>query len=204
MAGLSVKVRRGHTCSRRWYMLFLGRMEDAMSRVIAHHPPIADTLSADSTTPTATSPTSTSTSASTFPHTSAIPTPGGITFTPVTPVRSDSGSDSGLVGGAKLPLVVITTTNALTHSDSDSDSDSDSHSGSRRALLGEQFSFLAHLPLTIELVVEEGHGTKLLSSGELRLDCRASPGAVQELIASRCLESLELSATHKVRGWGWG
>ena len=189
-------------------MLFLGRMEDAMSRVIAHHPPPAITTSDDNATHTfaassisTTSSTSTTSAAPATPTTPAIP--GGITFTPVTPVRPDSGDGSrGLVGDVKLPLVVITTTNALTHSDSDSDSRSGSPSGgnSGSALLGEQFSFLAHLPLTIHLVVEEGHGTKLLPSGELRLDCRASPSAVQELIATKCLESLELSAKHKVRG----
>ena len=121
--------------------------------------------------------------------------PDGIMFTPVRPAMSDdgpggptSGTDSGPVGDAKLLPVVLTAPG----------SDTGAGAGAGTALLGDQFSFLAHLPLAIDLVVEEGHGTKLLPSGELRMDCRATPEAVRDLIATKCLESLELSAKHKV------
>jgi hypothetical protein len=34
LSGLTVKIRKGHTCSRRWYIYFLNNMENVMKSVI--------------------------------------------------------------------------------------------------------------------------------------------------------------------------
>jgi hypothetical protein len=142
VAGLSVRVRRGFTCSARWYLSFLSRMEEATAAVIAR-----------------------------LELESAIAQGGeaapGLTFRAVDPTAAAHGGDR-LVGHAALAPVVLQP--AL--------SSSSSSSPSAVQALGAEFAFLAHLPLTVDLVVEEGHGTKLLPSGELRLDCRATPQQV--------------------------
>ena len=142
VAGLSVRVRRGFTCSARWYLSFLSRMEEATAAVIARlelEPAIAQGAE-------------------------AAP---GLTFRAVDPTAAAHGGDR-LVGNAALAPVVLQP--AL--------SSSSASSSSAVQALGAEFAFLAHLPLTVDLVVEEGHGTKLLPSGELRLDCRATPQQV--------------------------
>ena len=154
VAGLSVRVRRGFTCSARWYLSFLSRMEEATAAVIARlelEPAIAQ-------------------------GGEAAP---GLTFRAVDPTAAANGGDR-LVGNAALAPVVLQP--AL--------SSSSSSSSSAVQALGAEFAFLAHLPLTVDLVVEEGHGTKLLPSGELRLDCRATPQQVLFLL------SLSLRLSH--------
>ena len=125
---------------------------------------------------------------------------GGMTFRAVT--NSSGGGDSrdvddddGLVGGKKLPSVLVISPSHLQQGHGQGQGN-ESEQGLE--LSDDRLSFLAHLPLTVHIVVEEGHGTKLLPSGELRLDCRASAAAVQGLIETACLDSLTLSAQHKV------
>ena len=122
---------------------------------------------------------------------------GGMTFRAVTNSSGGGNSryvddDDGLVGGKKLPSVLVISPSHLQQGHG--------HDSGEQGLelSDDRLSFLAHLPLTVHIVVEEGHGTKLLPSGELRLDCRASAAAVQGLIETACLESLTLSAQHKV------
>ena len=55
-------------------------------------------------------------------------------------------------------------------------------------------SWLTLLPLSIEIRVEEGHGSKLLSSGEIRVDCRANVRTIKELVGNSTIEALSLAA----------
>ena len=126
---------------------------------------------------------------------------GGMTFRAVTNIsgggdRRDVDDDDGLVGGKKLPSILVISPSHLQGQGQGSGQGHESEQGLE--LSDDRLSFLAHLPLTVHIVVEEGHGTKLLPSGELRLDCRASAAAVQGLIETACLDSLTLSAQHKV------
>jgi hypothetical protein len=59
--------------------------------------------------------------------------------------------------------------------------------------------WLQQLPLKIELIVEHGHGTKLLRSGQLRVDCRVSEDAFFNLIKEQGLASISLIAEQKRR-----
>ena len=54
--------------------------------------------------------------------------------------------------------------------------------------------WLAHVPLSVTVVIEEGHGSKLLPNGHLRVDCRASPHAIRALIDRHALESVTATA----------
>jgi len=154
VAGLSVRVRRGFTCSARWYLSFLSRMEEATAAVIARLELELAIAQGGEAAP-------------------------GLTFRAVDPTAAAHGGDR-LVGNAALAPVVLQP--AL--------SSSSASSSSAVQALGAEFAFLAHLPLTVDLVVEEGHGTKLLPSGELRLDCRATP---QQVLVSL---SLPLRLSH--------
>lgn len=131
---------------------------------------------------------------------------GGMIFRAVTTNTSGGGGDNqrdvdvddddGLVGGKKLPSVLVISPSHLQGQGQGQGNDSSEHG--LELSDDDRMSFLAHLPLTVHIVVEEGHGTKLLPSGELRLDCRASAAVVQGLIETACLDSLTLSAQHKV------
>ena len=59
--------------------------------------------------------------------------------------------------------------------------------------------WLQQLPLKIELVVEHGHGTKLLRSGQLRVDCRVNEETFFSLIREQGLSSISLIAEQKRR-----
>lgn len=59
--------------------------------------------------------------------------------------------------------------------------------------------WLQQLPLKIELIIEHGHGTKLLNSGKLRLDCRAKEETIFHLIKERGLDGISLIAEQKRR-----
>lgn len=77
--------------------------------------------------------------------------------------------DRELVGGKKLPpVLVISPSQPSSHPYSQgTGSESGQASEQGLELVDDRLSFLAHLPLTVHIVVEEGHGTKLLPrSGE--------------------------------------
>ena len=59
--------------------------------------------------------------------------------------------------------------------------------------------WLQQLPLNIELVVEHGHGTKLLRTGQLRVDARVSESSFFALIRDQGLASISLIAAEKAR-----
>ena len=48
-------------------------------------------------------------------------------------------------------------------------------------------SWLSRLPLTLTITIEEGHGTRLLPSGGLRIDCRATRPAMLVLLTDAAL-----------------
>lgn len=48
-------------------------------------------------------------------------------------------------------------------------------------------SWLSRLPLTLTITIEEGHGTRLLPSGGLRIDCRATRPAMLVLLTDTAL-----------------
>jgi len=58
-------------------------------------------------------------------------------------------------------------------------------------------SWLQQLPVTIRVVVEEGHGSRLLEDGDLRVDCRASRTKVEGLVRAHALEAVRKTAERK-------
>lgn len=54
--------------------------------------------------------------------------------------------------------------------------------------------WLAQLPLSCTVVVEEGHGTKMLPNGQFRVDCRATTHDIHALIERHALESVTATA----------
>jgi len=50
--------------------------------------------------------------------------------------------------------------------------------------------WLALLPLQMDFVVEQGHGTKLLGSGSFRVDCRATSVTISNLLEAEAQEAL--------------
>jgi len=59
--------------------------------------------------------------------------------------------------------------------------------------------WLQQLPLNIELVIEHGHGTKLLRTGQLRVDARVTEQTFFDLIRDQGLASISLIAEQKRR-----
>ena len=51
--------------------------------------------------------------------------------------------------------------------------------------------------MVVELVVEEGHGSRLLPSGQIRLDARLAATEVLSLLQASALESVRLTAQHQ-------
>ena len=61
----------------------------------------------------------------------------------------------------------------------------------------DNLSWLQELPVSIRVVVEEGHGSKLLEDGDLRVDCRASRAKVESLMRASAVEALRKTAERK-------
>ena len=138
VAGLTVRVRRGFTCNARWYLSFLGRMEEATALVLAR-------LAAEEQA-----------------RPSEAAGAEGVSFRAIAPAPAEAAEAAAastadrLVGGSPLaPVVLHLPTTATTAAGA----------SSSPTALGAEFAFLAHLPLTVDMVVEEGHGTKVRPRG---------------------------------------
>lgn len=92
---------------------------------------------------------------------------------------------------------------SLIHNNSDDEKAKMSYIGETRETMlmvnpAHKF-WLMQLPLNIELVIEHGHGTKLLASGQLRVDCRVKEDTFFNLIKEQGLASIKLIAEQKRR-----
>jgi len=68
---------------------------------------------------------------------------------------------------------------------------------SPHALLESSSLWLTQLPLTIKVVCEHGHGSKPLSTGDLRVDARSDPTQVIELLKQSAIYCVKTSALQK-------
>lgn len=66
------------------------------------------------------------------------------------------------------------------------------------SMRGFDMRWVDALPLQIKITIEEGHGTRLLESGDFRVDCRASWTNIEQLIQNRIIESIEKVVDRKL------
>ncbi len=59
-------------------------------------------------------------------------------------------------------------------------------------------SWLDMLPLTLTIVIEEGHGSRLTSKGDIRVDCRSSAAQTLQLLKANSHKAIELVAEIKI------
>lgn len=134
-----VAVKRGHTCSKRWFMHFLRSWEDT------------------------------------------------------TPLLNPRGSSVIALEHS----IQRGDTNSNRYHSPDIASPSIASTSSSGSALATSLCWLAQLPLCIQVVVEEGHGSKLLETGAFRIDCRASRDKVETLLHSQALDSVKKTAENK-------
>lgn len=59
-------------------------------------------------------------------------------------------------------------------------------------------SWLDMLPLTLTVIIEEGHGSRLTSKGDIRIDCRSTAIQTFQLLKSNSHKAIELAAEIKI------
>ena len=64
-------------------------------------------------------------------------------------------------------------------------------------LPSQDTNWLSQLPLTIRIIVEEGHGSKFLPNGDLRIDCRAKLHTIHDLIDEHALQCIAATGDNK-------
>jgi len=97
-------------------------------------------------------------------------------------------------------LLIENKNNNEVNNDNKSNSNSNSNIKETSLMVNPSHKFwLQQLPLKIELIIEHGHGTKLLNSGKLRVDCRAKEETIFQLIKEKGLDSISLIAEQKRR-----
>ena len=91
--------------------------------------------------------------------------------------------------------------NLITSEEKDADSISTINNSKENSLMVNPVHkfWLQQLPLNIELVIEHGHGTKLLRTGQLRVDARVTEQTFFDLIRDQGLACISLIAEQKRR-----
>ena len=68
------------------------------------------------------------------------------------------------------------------------------------ALMDTSTLWLSELPLTVDIVVESGHGSKILPNGDIRIDSRASLATLWRLLEeSTALDALKNAAISRLK-----
>lgn len=75
----------------------------------------------------------------------------------------------------------------------------ESAAAAAEARLPARMAALAARPETLQVVVEAGHGSRLLGSGEFRVDCRTTRERASQLLRESCVAALGAQARHGER-----
>ena len=71
------------------------------------------------------------------------------------------------------------------------------HSRAEDLMINPDIFWLQNLPLVLKIIVEEGHGTKLMPNGEFRIDCRCNFKDFLNLLKSQASLALERTSREK-------